>query len=308
MPERTEIRQRRIALLFLSAGAVSFGFSGVLIKLCDFPSPVIASFRMILAGLAVAPFCLGQLKKFLRERGLAGFLLLLIPGLILGLHFQAWIMGLKRTYVASATFIISINPLFFALFERFLYKKRIPGYTYIALGMVLAGAYWLFATSGGQLGQSGDFLCLLSTLLFVIYLLVSRRVSGDVPHLLFIHVIYLWGGLLTLPFGLAGGGLARVDLTALGSVLALLGLALFPTLIGHTSINYGVRHLNPLTVSFFTLAEPIIASLTAALILSEIPPLREFPSYALFLGATVLYLVKSREATCDRRRCSCRPR
>ena len=72
-------------------------------------------------------------------------------------------------------------------------------------------------------------------------------------------------------------------------------LALFPTLIGHTSINYGVRHLRPLTVSFFTLAEPIIASITAALILSEVPPFREFPSYALFLGATVLYLVKSRE-------------
>jgi drug/metabolite transporter (DMT)-like permease len=289
-----EIRQRRIALLFLSVGAVSFGFSGVLIKLCGFPPPVIASFRMILAGVVLTPFCIGQLRDLLRERGIPGFLLLLIPGLLLGLHFQAWIIGLKRTYVASATFIFAINPLFFALFERFLYKRRVPVYTYISLAMVLGGAYWLFASRGGQLGQTGDFLCLLSTLLFVIYLLVSRRVSGDVPHLLYIHVIYLWGGLLTLPFALAGGGLARVELSALGSVLALLGLALFPTLVGHTSNNYGVRYLSPLTISFFTLTEPIIASLTAALILAEIPPYREFPSYALFLGATVLYLVKSR--------------
>jgi drug/metabolite transporter (DMT)-like permease len=144
------------------------------------------------------------------------------------------------------------------------------------------------------LGQTGDFLCLLATLLFVLYLLASRRVSEDLPHLLFIHVIYLWGGLLTLPFALAGGGLARVDPTAAGSVLALLGLALFPTLVGHTSNNYGVRHLSALTVSFFTLAEPIIASLSAVLILSEIPPYRELPAYALLLGATVLYLVKSK--------------
>jgi drug/metabolite transporter (DMT)-like permease len=289
-----EIRQRRIALVFLSIGAVSFGFSGVLIKLCNFPPSVIASFRMILAGVAVAPLCLGQLKRFFRQRGIPGFLLLLVPGLLLGVHFQAWVIGLKRTYVASASFIFSINPLFFALFERFLFKKRIPVYTYISLAMVLGGAYWLFAGRGGQLGQTGDFLCLLSTLLFVIYLLVSRRISGDVPHLLYIHVIYLWGGLLTLPFAFAGGGLAQVDLRALGSVFALLGLALFPTLIGHTSNNYGVRYFSPLTVSFFTLTEPVIASLTAALILSEVPPLREFPSYALFLGATVLYLVKSR--------------
>jgi drug/metabolite transporter (DMT)-like permease len=290
-----ETRQRRIALLFLSIGVVSFGFSGVLIKLCDFPPPVIASFRMILAGLAVAPFCMGQLRDLFRRRGLSGFLLLLIPGLLLGLHFQAWVMGLKRTYVASATFIFSINPLFFALFQRFLYKKKIPLYTYISLAMVLGGAYWLFASRGGELGQSGDFLCLLSTLLFVIYLLVSRRVAGDTPHLLYIHVIYFWGGLLTLPFSFAGGVLARVDVTAAGSVLALLGLAFFPTLIGHTSNTYGVRHLSPLTVSFFTVTEPIIAGLSAALILSEVPPLREFPSYALFLGATVLYLVKARD-------------
>jgi drug/metabolite transporter (DMT)-like permease len=107
-------------------------------------------------------------------------------------------------------------------------------------------------------------------------------------------VIYLWGGALTLPFSLAGGQMSQVDLAATGSVLALLGLALFPTLIGHTSNNYGVRHLSPLTVSFFTLSEPIIASITAALILAEVPSYREFPSYALLLGATVLYLVKSR--------------
>jgi drug/metabolite transporter (DMT)-like permease len=294
MPEQSLHRQQRLALVFLAVGAVSFGFAGVLVKLCDFPPSVIASFRMILAGLAVAPFCLGQLRDLYRQRGIPGFLLLLIPGLLLGLHFQAFIIGLKRTYVASATFIFSINPLFFALFERFLYKKRIPVYTYIALAMVLGGAYWLFAAGGGRLGQTGDLLCLLSTLLFVIYLLVSRKVSGGVPHLLYIHVIYLWGGVLTLPFALAGGALGRVDVTAVGSVLALLGLALFPTLIGHTSNNYGVRYLSPLTISFFTLAEPIIASFTAALILSEIPPYREFPSYALFLGATVLYLVKSR--------------
>jgi drug/metabolite transporter (DMT)-like permease len=290
-----EIRQQKIALIFLIFGAVSFGFSGVLIKLCAYPPTVIASFRMILAGLAVTPFCMKQLGKLFRERGVTGFLLLLVPGLLLGLHFQAWIIGLKRTYVASATFIFSINPVFFALFERFLYKKRIRGYTYVSLAMVLGGAYWLFASRGGRLGQTGDFLCLLSTLLFVIYLLVSRRVSGNVPHLLYIHVIYLWGGLLTLPFSLAGGQLARVDITATGSLLALLGLALFPTLVGHTSNNYAVRHLSPLTVSFFSLSEPLIASLTAALILSEIPPYQEFPSYALFLGATVLYLVKNKK-------------
>jgi drug/metabolite transporter (DMT)-like permease len=287
--------QRRRALLFLLAGVLSFGFSGVLIKLCRYPPTVIASFRMILAGLLLTPLVLRPLGELLRGRGFAAVLLLLLPGLLLGLHFQAWVIGLKRSTVANATFLFSINPVFFALFERFLRRKPIPAYTYVSLGMVLAGAYWLFAVQGSRLGQGGDFLVLLSVFLFVAYLLVSQRVSRDLPHLLYIHIIYLWGGLLVLPFALVGGDLGQVRLADTGSLLALLGLALFPTLIGHTSSNFGVRHLPALTVSFFTLTEPVLASVAAAVILAELPTLGELPAYGLFLAATVLYLLSSRD-------------
>jgi drug/metabolite transporter (DMT)-like permease len=293
-PPIVKDRQCNKAILFLILGTFSFGFSGVLIKLCRYPPAVIASFRMILAGLVLTPFCIGSLRSLVREKGFTGLLVLLIPGVLLGLHLQAWVLGLKRTYVASATFIFSINPVFFALLERLLYRRRISTFTYLSLFLVLAGAYWLFVLGDGRLGRTGDLLCLLATLLFVAYLLASRAVAGDVPHLTFIHLIYLWGGVVTLPFVLAAGQLARLDLTDAGSILALAGLALFPTLVGHTSSNYGVRHLAALTVSFFTLTEPVIATAAAALILNELPGVAEFPAYGLFIAATLLYLITSR--------------
>jgi drug/metabolite transporter (DMT)-like permease len=310
--------RRRRALIFLSFGVVSFGVSGVLIKLCRYSPAVIASFRMILAGAVLTPFCIGAWRRFLGERGLAGVLLLLVPGVLLGLHFQAWVAGLKLTTVAAGTFIFSINPVFFALAERVVRRRRVPPYALAALGLVVAGAAWLFwvkegrAAPGGHL--RGDLLCLLSTLLFVVYLFVSRWVTtrtraaragsprsvtvepvpGSVPHALYIHVLYLGGGLATLPFALAGGELARTDLGDTASALALLGLALLPTLIGHSANNYAVRFLPPLTVSFFTLAEPVLATAAAALVLTELPAPAEVPTYALFLCATVFYLVRSR--------------
>ena len=90
---------------------------------------------------------------------------------------------------------------------------------------------------------------------------------------------------------LLAGGLPAGSLGDTGSLAALAGLVLFPTLIGHTSLNFGVRHLSPLTVSFFSLAEPILSTAAAALILGE--PLRplDLPAYGLFLAATLLYLV-----------------
>lgn len=318
--------ESRTALIFLAFGVLSFGFSGVLIKLCRFPPATIASFRMVLAGAVLTPFCFGAWRRFLAERGLVGVLLLLVPGLLLGLHFHAWVAGLKRTTVANGTFIFSLNPVFFALAERFVRRRRIPPYAVASLAMVVAGAWWLLVVQRGSLGRSGDLLCLAATLLFVVYLLVSRRVTRAgtpspgqarrVPHHLYIHILYLGGGLATLPLVLLGGsgtgggafggpegaaagmpalgGFLGLVIGDTGSLLALIGLALFPTLIGHTANNFAVRFLQPLTVSFFTLAEPILATVSAAFVLGEVPAALEVPTYALFLAATVLYLVRSR--------------
>ena len=331
MPQELSDERGR-ALTFLAVGVLSFGFSGVLIKLCLFPPSVVASFRMILAGAVLTPFCVPAWRRFLAGRGAAGVLLLLLPGVLLGLHFHAWVAGLKLTSVANGTFIFSMNPVFFALAERFVRRRRVPPFALISLALGAAGAGWLLFLKRGTGGGGGDLLCLLATLLFVVYLLVSRWVTQTsprtetqtsprtetktetlqlragrtrtspqrprspttTPHYLYIHIVYLGGGLATLPLALLGGGPGRVNLGDTGSILALVGLALFPTLIGHTANNYGVRFLPPLTVSFFTLAEPVLATAAAALVIGEVPAARELPSYALLLAATVYYLVRAR--------------
>lgn len=289
-----EIGKKRVVLVFMVIGALTFGFVGVLTRICLFPDTVIASFRLLLAGLFLTPFCITGVWKLLKKQGIKKYLLLLIPALFLGLHFHLWVMGLKRTYIATASFIVTLSPVFFALAERLIFRGRINKKTYIALGLVVAGALWLLRIRGGKLGKEGDLFCFASMLLFVIYLLVSQRVSRNVPHLVYIHTIYLWGGLLTLPLCLITGDLAAVRLNDLASLSALMALVLFPSLIGHTTLNYGVRYFPPLTVSFFTLLEPVFATITAAIFLSEFPGIGEFPSYILFLSATVIIMLKMR--------------
>jgi drug/metabolite transporter (DMT)-like permease len=283
----------RVALAFLSVGALVGGSAAILIRLCRFPAPAVASLRMLLAGILLLPFCLGDLRRTWREVGLAGFLRLLVPGLILSAHFQCWVLGLRHTSVASATFIFSLNPVFFALLQRFGARRRLPAYVLSSLGLAVAGAVWLFLIGGGRLGRLGDLLVLTASLLYVAYLLAARRVAGGVPHLAFAQTIYFWGGLAGLPIAWLAGGLADAHLGDTVSLAALAGLVLFPTLIGHTAVNFGVRHLRPLTVSFFSLAEPIVATAAALLLLGEPLRLPDLPAYGLFMAATLLYLLLS---------------
>jgi drug/metabolite transporter (DMT)-like permease len=246
---------------------------------------------MLLAGLVLLPFCWRKLRLLWAERGLRGLLPLILPGLALAAHFQSWVAGVRLTSVANATFIVSINPVFFALFERFGRRQKVPPYVLGALALGLAGAVWLLLAGRGRLGRLGDLACLAGTLLYVAYLLASRRYSAGVPNLVFVHLIYFWGGLASLPIALIRGELAAINPADTGSALALLGLVALPTLVGHTAVNYGVRHLSPLTVSFFSLAEPLVATAAAALLLGErLQPL-ELPAYGLLMAATLLYLL-----------------
>jgi len=290
MPPATA-RTRRAAFAFLCAGALCGGFAAILIRLCRYPAPTVACLRMLLAGLALLPFSLGALRRLWRERGLRGLLPLLAPAALLSAHFQLWVLGLQHTSVASATFIFSINPVFFALAQLLAERRRLEPHAWAALALAVGGALWLFLGSRGGLGRLGDLLVLLATLLYVGYLLASRRFAAGVPHAAFAQSIYFWGGLLGLPAALAAGFLAPGGLGDSRSLLALLGLVLFATLIGHTAANFGVRHLPPLTVSFFSLSEPLVATTAAVLLLKEPLPLRALPAYALLAAATLLYLI-----------------
>src|SRR5690606_21218732 len=52
-----------------------------------------------------------------------------------------------------------------------------------------------------------------------------------------------------------------------------LSLALGPQLIGHGSMNYAVKYIQPTMISMSILVEPLVATLAAIVLFSEIPPI-----------------------------------
>jgi len=283
--------KQKTALLFLIGGTVTFGFSSLFIKLCSFPVTVIASLRIIIAGIVIIPFAYRSILLVYKKHSLKELLVLIIPGILLGLHFQLWVLGIKNTYIATGTFIFSTNPVLFAVTERLLYKRKAKTSTVISLILVILGALWIFTIGRGRFGQPGDIFCLLATIVFVLYLLSAKKYSRGLTHTSFIHLIYLWGGIAMLPFIFITGDFQRIEFNDMYSYLFLMLLVIFPTLIGHTSSNYAVRYFSPLFVSFFTLFEPLLSSIAAYIFLREKPAPMLYPGYTILITASLTYLL-----------------
>lgn len=294
MPEPP--RRRTAALLFLAAGTLTSGIASILIRLCAFPSGVVASLRILIAGCVLLPFAGSGIAALVRERGVRALLLAAVPGILLGLHLHLWVAGVRQTAIATATFIFATNPVLFAVAELTVYRRRLSGPDWLALALAAAGGAWLLASGrngGGSLagpGLAGAGLCFASTGVFVLYLVASEKVSAGIPHPTYLSMIWLAGGLATLPIALVRGEAATPAWTDGGAWLALAALALLPTLVGHGSSTYAVRTFPPLLVSFTTLLEPILSSVAALVVLGERPRTAELPAYALFAAATTLFL------------------
>ncbi|HSV93495.1 MAG TPA: DMT family transporter, partial [Desulfobacterales bacterium] len=226
----TEPQQRRpLAIVFLAVGILTFGGSSVLIRLCAFPSGLVASLRMAIAGLVLLPFVAGKLEALARAIGIRRLAALLVPGILLGIHFHLWVAGVRLTTVAAATFIFATNPVLFAIVEVAVYRRHLAWTDWLAITLVATGGAWILLSGGGRADLAGILLCFASTAVFVAYLVAARATSPGVPHPTFMSLIYLAGGALTLPLALLGGGTSTAAWTDGGAWLALAALALLPT-------------------------------------------------------------------------------
>src|SRR5947199_375168 len=136
--------------------------------------------------------------------------------------------------------------------------------------------------SSGALG--GDVLALLGALTGAGYYVIGRGVRQTVGIWRYATAVYAVAAaalaLLALARSMPLVGFARRDWTVFGAMAA------GPMLIGHTGMNYVLRHFRATTVNVAALGEPVGATLLAWII----PAIHEVPR-PLALGGGVLVLI-----------------
>lgn len=269
----------------LALGVVSVAGSAILIRYARDAEPLAISFWRCAAGaVALAPFAGRGFKRL----GGRGWLLPIVAGAFLAVHFATWITSLELTTVANSVLLVCTTPIFTAIAARLIFKERFRVAVWIGIALTFAGTA-LIAGAGGSEGRAslaGDLLALVGAVTVGGYTLagqISRRTLGIVEYAV---LTYGAAAVLLLPVCLA----AEVPLFgyALGTWAAIAGIVIGPQLLGHTVLNFVLKDLDATTVTVAVMAEPPIAIALAFLLFSEAPSALVYPGGAAVLVGILL--------------------
>ena len=272
--------------LFIAIMAVSTAAIFIRKAQEQLPSLVIATYRLILATLFLAPF---SIKKLNREKELINrksMPYLAGAGVLLALHFTCWITSLEYTNVISSVVLVTTTPVWVTLFSPLFLNEKLPrsfttglvvallGITIIPLSSIcslsLNGVQCTWETDFKAIeGLTGNVLAMLGAWCMAGYMIVGRRVRKTLSNQSYSFVVYAVAGITLLVISL----LTKQPLLQVspGNFVWLILLAIIPQNIGHSFLNWALGKLPAAYVSLSLLGEPVSSTLLALIFLSEQP-------------------------------------
>lgn len=209
-------------------------------------------------------------------------------GALLAGHFTLWFAGLARTSLSAAVALISLEPLA-VVGAAFVWHGLRPSRRELG-GLVLAVFGAAVVASGAGVGEHhlvGDLLVFGCVLLYGVYVAAARRLREAMPAIPYVASVYGSAALLLAPFAIV---LSAPTLSRQSS-LALAGLVLLPTLVGHTLMNVAARRASPVIAALVCPGETLGALAIGSFAMGTPPTMREaLGALVVLFGATVATL------------------
>ena len=283
-------------LLLLLIGVIAASSAVIFIKICTVNPILLASFRQLLAALLLTPLFFRELRRHKVTLGSKLFLPSILPGVILAVHFVSWITGARMTPAANSSLIVNLVPIAMPFLVFVLLRERINGIELVGTAVSLAGVFFLasFDFRFDHAYFAGDAIAFGSMLFYALYLALGRR-NNSLPSIwLYVVPLYYVGGLVCLAAAFPFVNPFTVGYTGV-DLIAIVGLAVGPTIVGHSIINYAMKVLRPQVTSLLNLGQFLFAGIGGYFFLGELPS-RAFYLASLFIvaGAVLVILAEGR--------------
>ena len=192
------------------------------------------------------------------------------------------------TAVAQATLIVNLVPIALPFFLFWLVRERINAAELAGTALAVVGLATLSVKDVLQGGGSlaGDSVCLLSMLLFALYLALGRR-NRDFPSIwLYVIPVYAQASLVCLIVALP-----RIHTFAFASAqewALMVGLAAIPTVCGHSLLNAAMRRIRGQIVSLCNVSQFVFAGILGFLLFGEVPKFLFYAASAIVVAGVAI--------------------
>ena len=268
----------------------------LMIKASTLPPALLAVLRLLGAAAVLLPFWFREVISRPRGSFWTSVRPSLLPGLFLGLHFVSWNIGARATLAGNASLVVNLVPLVMPFLAwRVLgegpTKREITG-TALALAGVGVLGWGDYHFSPEHL--LGDGLCFVSMLVYALYILLARKRARSEAMVSYLTPLYLSAAVVCLAWAV----IFERPLPSIGGMdwLLVAGLALGPTLLGHSISNWAMTVIRAQTVSLLNLTQFVFAGTFAFFLFGEVPgPIFYLTAGLVASGAAVaLYPFKAK--------------
>ncbi len=274
----------QIGLYFLALFSLSTSPNWA--KLNQMSPEVLGFWRLSIATLLIAPLV------FLKKERLQQILSkdskwIFLSGFFFFLHLWTYKYAAKNTLISNTMILFALNPVWSSLGGIVFFKERLKWNTvlsYLLAFISLAGFLYHSIRFEPELAK-GNWSAVISAVFFGAYMIAGKKARQKTENIPYAFIQY---GTCAFCFGVTMlfTGANVTDHTTT-SWVAVAGLVLIPTFLGHFSMTYLVKHMDLSVITCGKLIEPLIASVMAYFIFHEV--LR--PGAHLAFAGTALSIV-----------------
>ena len=160
------------------------------------------------------------------------------------------------------------------------------------VGVCVLGA-WDFHVNAKDF--TGDMICFGSMLIFCVYLTLGRKNRHFATIWLYVVPLYFFGGLLFLCLGLL---IEPSVVWSVREILLIAALTIIPTVIGHSILNYSVKHMRGQLVGVINLSQFVFVGVMAWAVNEKMPAWTIVPAAGLVLTGAII-VVRSQKTHTD---------
>ncbi len=290
--------------LCIAVAAILFGVAGGVAKALfnsDISPVALTAIRAFLAAAVLTPIILATDRRGLRVSRVQ-LRYLLVMGVLLTLVNITFYYSISKTQVAVAIMLEYTAPVFVVLIGLGRRTHTMNWRTFLVLGLSLAGCYLLTGAydvdffQANRVGVLVGILCGLSFALYNIYGNESEKLGVGTTTATF--YTFLISAVLWLPF-LPVLHLGDVQFGP-STVSYILFIVVFATVVPYWLYLYGLKSVDAFPATVIGMLDPVIAGITAYLLVGEEMRSLQIIGVALLLGA-ILYTKKNAELlTADR--------